>query len=82
MHAWTAYKAHAWGQDELNPISNTFSTWFNLGLTIIDSLDTIYIMNLQDIFNFMHQVQRIAARHVHLIDECQNRNLAQAAHFK
>lgn len=50
MHAWTAYKKHAWGRDELLPISKTSSTWFDLGLTIVDSLDTIYIMNLQDVF--------------------------------
>lgn len=50
-HAWSGYKAYAWGQDELKPISKTSSTWFNLGLTIIDSLDTIYIMNLKEIFD-------------------------------
>lgn len=50
QHAWTAYKKYAWGQDELKPISKRSETWFNLGLTIVDSLDTIYIMNLQDIF--------------------------------
>jgi hypothetical protein len=38
------------GQDELLPISKRSSTWFNLGLTIIDSLDTIYIMNLKEQF--------------------------------
>ena len=50
VHAWKAYKAYAWGQDELKPISKTSSTWFNLGLTIVDSLDTIYLMNLKEIF--------------------------------
>lgn len=50
MHAWTAYKKYAWGQDELLPISKTSSTWFDLGLTIVDSLDTIYIMNLKEVF--------------------------------
>lgn len=50
MHAWQAYKKYAWGQDELLPISKTASTWFDLGLTIVDSLDTIYIMNLKDVF--------------------------------
>lgn len=49
-HAWMAYKKHSWGQDELKPISKTAHSWFNLGLTIVDSLDTIYIMNLQEIF--------------------------------
>lgn len=50
QHAWTAYKKYAWGQDELKPISKRSETWFNLGLTIVDSLDTIYIMNLPDVF--------------------------------
>ena len=49
-HAWKGYKEHAWGYDELKPLTKTSSSWFNLGLTIIDSLDTIYIMNLQDEF--------------------------------
>lgn len=50
MHAWKGYKENAWGEDELKPISKKSSSWFNLGLTIVDSLDTIYIMNLQDQF--------------------------------
>lgn len=49
-HAWKGYKAHSWGQDELKPLSKTSSSWFNLGLTIVDSLDTIYLMNLKEIF--------------------------------
>jgi hypothetical protein len=49
-HAWEAYKKFAWGKDELKPISQQSASWFNLGLTIIDSLDTIYIMGLSDIF--------------------------------
>jgi hypothetical protein len=50
LHAWDGYKQYAWGQDELKPISKTSSRWFGLGLTIIDSLDTIYIMGLKDQF--------------------------------
>jgi endoplasmic reticulum Man9GlcNAc2 1,2-alpha-mannosidase len=49
-HAWKAYKEFAWGQDELRPISKTSSIWFNLGLTIVDSLDTIYLMDLKKEF--------------------------------
>lgn len=49
-HAWKGYKEHSWGQDELRPISKTSSSWFNLGLTIVDSLDTIYIMKLEEEF--------------------------------
>lgn len=46
MHAWKAYKEYAWGQDELHPISRKPGTWFNLGLTLVDALDTMYIMGL------------------------------------
>ena len=46
MHAWKGYKTFAWGHDHLKPISQTYNDWFHLGLTIIDSLDTMYIMGL------------------------------------
>jgi mannosyl-oligosaccharide alpha-1,2-mannosidase len=47
-HAWKGYKTYAWGHDHLKPITGTFHDWFNLGLTIVDSLDTIYIMGLTE----------------------------------
>ena len=47
-HAWAAYKKYAWGKDELQPLTKGHSTWFNLGLTMVDSLDTMYIMGLKD----------------------------------
>lgn len=50
-HAWKAYKMHAWGKDELKPISQSSNDWFNLGLTLIDSLDTMWLMGLDDEFN-------------------------------
>ena len=46
LHAWKGYKTHAWGHDHLKPISRTSNNWFHLGLTLIDSLDTMYIMGL------------------------------------
>jgi endoplasmic reticulum Man9GlcNAc2 1,2-alpha-mannosidase len=49
-HAWKAYREFAWGQDELKPLSKTSSIWFNLGLTIVDALDTIYLMDLKEEF--------------------------------
>ncbi len=45
-HAWKAYQAHAWGKDELRPISKDSNEWFNLGLTLVDSLDTMWLMGL------------------------------------
>lgn len=47
-HAWKAYKTYAFGHDELKPISKTFSEWFVLGLTLIDSLDTMWLMNVKE----------------------------------
>ena len=49
-HAWEGYKKYAWGHDELRPISRSHSEWFGIGLTIIDSLDTMLLMNLREEF--------------------------------
>lgn len=46
-YSWQAYKQHAWGKDQLKPLSQSHHTWFDLGLTLIDSLDTMYIMGLK-----------------------------------
>ncbi|XP_067661759.1 endoplasmic reticulum mannosyl-oligosaccharide 1,2-alpha-mannosidase-like isoform X2 [Haliotis asinina] len=50
-HAWNAYKKHSWGHDELHPISKTHSEWFGVGLTLVDSLDTMVIMGLREEFD-------------------------------
>lgn len=47
-HAWAGYKKHAWGHDHLHPISHNYDDWFGLGLTILDALDTLYIMDLKE----------------------------------
>lgn len=49
LHAWQNYKLYAWGKNELRPLSKTAYTAGvfgsnNLGVTIVDSLDTLYIM--------------------------------------
>ena len=49
-HAWQNYRKYAWGRDHLKPISKTYQTWFDLGLTLIDSLDTMLVMGLNDEF--------------------------------
>lgn len=49
-HAWKGYKAYAWGKDQLLPVSHSFSQWFNLGLTLVDGLDTLYLMGLTEQF--------------------------------
>ncbi|VDK52082.1 unnamed protein product [Anisakis simplex] len=50
-HAWKGYKEYAWGHDTLKPISKGYSDWFGVGLTIIDSLDTMLIMGLDHEFD-------------------------------
>jgi mannosyl-oligosaccharide alpha-1,2-mannosidase len=48
LHAWKGYKDHAWGADELRPVSggskNTFNGW---AATLVDSLDTMWMMGLK-----------------------------------
>ncbi|KYQ90097.1 glycoside hydrolase family 47 protein [Tieghemostelium lacteum] len=46
--AWDKYVEYAWGHDELRPLSKVGHDWFGLGLTIVDSIDTLYLMGLKD----------------------------------
>lgn len=48
QHAWKGYKKFAWGHDNLKPISRKHHEWFGLGLTIVDSLDTFFIMDMEE----------------------------------
>ncbi|KAI1390227.1 glycoside hydrolase family 47 protein [Hypoxylon trugodes] len=51
LHSWHYYKTKAFMSDELAPISgkskDTFGGW---GATLVDSLDTLWIMNLKEEF--------------------------------
>lgn len=57
-HAWKGYKQFAWGHDHLKPISEGYHDWFGLGLTIVDTLDTMYIMDLTKGCVLNLQIQR------------------------
>jgi hypothetical protein len=52
VHAWNGYKQFAWGFDEVLPVSATGSDFFvkghSFGLSIIEALDTLYVMELDD----------------------------------
>ncbi|XP_077216664.1 mannosyl-oligosaccharide 1,2-alpha-mannosidase MNS1-like [Tasmannia lanceolata] len=51
LHAWTSYEKYAWGKDELQPQSkNGVDSFGGLGATLVDSLDTLYIMGLDKQF--------------------------------
>lgn len=57
--AWKAYRDYAWGRDEVLPLSlagkDTFAGW---GATLVDSLDTLWIMDMK--FEFAEAVRRVA----------------------
>ena len=50
LHAWRAYQRHAWGHDELKPLSKTPHDWYadTLLITPVDSLDTLLLLGLHD----------------------------------
>lgn len=51
LKSWNAYKEYAWLRDEVTPISgkykDTFGGW---GATLVDSLDTLWMMGLKEDF--------------------------------
>ena len=50
LHAWNGYKQHAWGHDELEPLSKGSHDWYGVSLymTPVDALDTMILMGLKD----------------------------------
>lgn len=52
--AWDLYRKHAWGKDEIKPISGTYSSFplktHHLGLSLIEALDTLWVMGLDGRF--------------------------------
>ncbi|KAL8706104.1 MAG: hypothetical protein Q9201_000806 [Fulgogasparrea decipioides] len=61
VHSWNGYKKHAWKEDELEPVrgghATTFGGW---GATLVDALDTIWLMGLKDEFeNAIKAVEEI-----------------------
>lgn len=51
-HAWQGYRQSAFGSDEVRPVTqgvkNSFNGW---GATLVDGLDTLWIMGLKDEFD-------------------------------
>jgi mannosyl-oligosaccharide alpha-1,2-mannosidase len=50
-HSWMGYKKFAWGQDELRPMSKSGNNWLHQGGTIVDALDTLWIMGMKEEFD-------------------------------
>ena len=44
--AWKGYSLHAFGKDELQPLSRSGHDFLHLGLTVVDSLDTLLLAGL------------------------------------
>uniref|UniRef100_A0A2R5LN53 alpha-1,2-Mannosidase n=1 Tax=Ornithodoros turicata TaxID=34597 RepID=A0A2R5LN53_9ACAR len=53
QHAWSNYEKYAWGQNELRPVSKRGHSAgifgkSSMGATIVDGLDTLYLMGLRE----------------------------------
>ncbi len=52
LHAWRGYRRFAWGHDEVLPVSGGHRDFFvrgrPVGLSIVEALDTHYLMGLDD----------------------------------
>jgi mannosyl-oligosaccharide alpha-1,2-mannosidase len=52
--AWGHYRDRAWGKDQIRPLSGGFESFplkdHHLGLTLIEALDTLWVMELDDEF--------------------------------
>merc|ERR1740138_198188 len=51
-HVWDNYMAHAWGMDELKPISGSGKEGhYRHAITMVDSLDTLWMMGMKEEFD-------------------------------
>ncbi|HYX46655.1 MAG TPA: glycoside hydrolase family 47 protein [Sphingomicrobium sp.] len=52
--AWRNYREHAWGKDQIKPISGGIESFplknHHLGLSLIEALDTLWVMSLDEEF--------------------------------
>ncbi|PKI52616.1 hypothetical protein CRG98_026956, partial [Punica granatum] len=56
LHAWSSYEKFAWGFDELQPqTKDGVDTFGGLGATVVDALDTLFIMGLNEQFQRARQ---------------------------
>lgn len=51
-HVWRNYEQRAFGRDELKPVSGRgVDSWGGVGQTLVDSLDTLWMMGLREEFD-------------------------------
>jgi mannosidase alpha-like ER degradation enhancer 2 len=50
LHAWDGYVRHAWGHDQLRPLTHGYRDWYpaSLEMTPLDGFDTMLLMGLTD----------------------------------
>ena len=51
-HAWEAYSMHAFGKDELKPVSKKGADVMGVGLTLVDAIDTMLLMGMHNSSSF------------------------------
>ncbi|KAH3746151.1 mannosyl-oligosaccharide 1,2-alpha-mannosidase MNS1 [Pelomyxa schiedti] len=51
VHSWNNYKEYGWGMDSMKSVSKTGYNWLWMNLTIVDSLDTLWVMGMEEEFN-------------------------------
>ncbi|KAI1405642.1 glycoside hydrolase family 47 protein [Hypoxylon fuscum] len=50
-HSWEGYKKHAWGHDEIKPISGQYKDPFGgWAATLVDSLDSLWLLDMKEDF--------------------------------
>ena len=74
-HAWKGYRMYAWGKDELKPVSRSTHEWFGLGLTLVDSLDTMWLMGLREEFE---EARKWVAKEMKIAQNSNDVNLFEA----
>merc|ERR1740124_905693 len=51
-HTWKGYETFAFGHDELKPVTGGYDdNWMGMAATMIDGMDTLWIMDMKDEFN-------------------------------
>eukprot|EP00540_Astrosyne_radiata_P017198 CAMPEP_0116832202 /NCGR_PEP_ID=MMETSP0418-20121206/5763_1 /TAXON_ID=1158023 /ORGANISM="Astrosyne radiata, Strain 13vi08-1A" /LENGTH=671 /DNA_ID=CAMNT_0004461541 /DNA_START=11 /DNA_END=2026 /DNA_ORIENTATION=+ len=66
-HAWTGYSTYAFGHDEVLPVSQgAGDNWGGMGTTLVDSLDTLWLMDLKDEFWKARDWVRDSLNHGHV----------------
>jgi len=51
QHAWSGYRTHSFGSDELRPLKKEgWNRWGGYGITLVDSLDTLWMMGMKKEF--------------------------------